>query len=299
MKIVLFSDLCYSWLNYKKCSVKISTHVIYSRTVTKHIIPAFPNKKCHDLSESEIIAFINALYKKELSPKSIQDIVVIIKSIVKYGNIMKIMNLTLDLIPCPKVSKAKTQVLDNIEVKKIIQYMNVHQESKNIGIYISLYTGMRLGEICALTWEDIDLINDKIIVMKTMQRIYTDSGKTKVMVTAPKTEASAREVPIPQTLKNEIININNKEGYLLSNNNKCVEPKILQNHFKKIIKSLNFDDYSFHVLRHTFATHCIQCEVDIKSLSEILGHSSVNITLNRYVHSSFHTKIKQINKLNY
>ena len=300
MNEMLFNELSLEWLAYKKCSIKISTYARYTRVVLKNIDPILGLIKCRELNEHDIILFVNSLSLKNMSSKSIQDIVVIVKAIIKYGNMMGVTHVILNLIPCPKVVVKKMEVLSLIQIQKLNQYLLRHPSSKNIGIILSLYGGMRLGEICALTWDDIDLENNKIIVNKTMQRIYIDEYNTKVIISNPKTESSSREIPICSFLKEQLLMMDYKDGFVLrGTKGKYVEPKVLQNHFKKIIKEIGECEFSFHILRHTFATQCIQCDVDVKSLSEILGHSSVNITLNRYVHSSFHTKMKQIAKLTY
>lgn len=132
-----------------------------------------------------------------------------------------------------------------------------------------------------------------------MQRIYVDEGTTKVVVTTPKTDHSIREIPISDTLSHILHHNYHHNGYVLTNTSQYIEPRTLQKYFNQLTQNLHFKNINFHILRHTFATYCIECEVDIKSLSEILGHSSVNITLNRYVHSSFDTKEKQIKLLNF
>lgn len=296
---MLFSELCYEWLEFKKCSVKVTTMSTYMRTLERYIVVKLGDRNCDELKEVDMINYINELSTMNLSKKSIQDIVVILKSIVKYGNISGKLNIKLELIPCPRVPHKKTEVLTNEEVNHMLHYMKDHPSYKNIGIYIELYTGMRLGEISALTWEDIDIRRHRIHVNKTMQRIYVDEGTTKVVVTTPKTDHSIREIPISDTLSHILHHNYHHNGYVLTNTSQYIEPRTLQKYFNQLTQNLYFKNTNFHILRHTFATHCIECEVDIKSLSEILGHSSVNITLNRYVQSSFDTKEKQIKKLSY
>lgn len=296
---MLFNEVCNNWLEFKKCSNKISTISTYMKSIGKNISPALGDLDCNDLSEYDIVKYINGLNQKDLSDKYKQDIIVILKSIIKYGNVAGIFNLNLGLIPCPRASDKRVEVLTQVEIQNIIEYMENHPSYKNIGIYIGLYTGMRLGEICALRWEDIDLLEQKIYVNKTIQRVYIEEGKTKVVVLKPKTDNSIREIPISINLKKILIKENMKAGYILTGTSKYLEPRCLQKYFKKVALESHCQKTHFHILRHTFATQCIECGVDVKSLSEILGHASVNITLNKYVHSSFDTKVKQLKKLNY
>lgn len=296
---MLFSELCLNWLEYKRCSNKASTISTYMKSVEKNIIPFLGYIDCDNLEEKNIICFINSLNKTDYSEKYKQDIIVILKSIIKYGNMAKIFNLNLSLIPCPRASNKKVEVLSHQEVKNIIDYMENHESYKNIGIYIGLYTGMRVGEICALKWEDIDMLQQKIYVNKTMQRIYVERKKTEVVILKPKSENSIREMPISTILNNILVKNYKKQGYVLTGSSKYVEPRCLQKYFQKLTSELGCSKNNFHILRHTFATQCIECGVDIKSLSEILGHASVSMTLNKYVHSSFDTKTRQLKKLSY
>lgn len=298
MKDILFGDLCEEWLAFKYCSIKASTYARYSRVIKNYVNPLLGETECGQLKESDVIQFINNLNKRDLKPKTIQDISVIVKSIIKYGNMKKDMKLTLGLIPCPKVDATKIRILNSKEIKKIESQIQENDSLKNIGVLLSLFSGMRLGEICALRWEDIDLIDHKLEVTKTMQRIYV-GNKTKVIITTPKTNTSNREIPISDLLYDILLKIPDKKGYVLTSKEKYMEPRGLQRYFKKMMLSIDVDDVNFHALRHTFATYCIQCGVDVKSLSEILGHASVNITLNRYVHSSFQVKVTQLKKLDF
>lgn len=169
-----------------------------------------------------------------------------------------------------------------------------------LGILISMFTGIRIGELCALTWKDISLENNTIRIQRTMQRIQTpdDAAKTKVFILEPKSSSSVREIPIAKVLREYLEQQQKKEGYVLSGKvYKYVEPRTVQNRFKGIMKNCNIDNASFHTLRHTFATRCIEIGFDIKSVSEILGHANVNITLNRYVHPSMDSKQKNMDML--
>lgn len=183
-------------------------------------------------------------------------------------------------------------------------YILDNPEPCNIGILVCLFTGLRIGEICALRWEDISLSEQTIYIHQTLQRIQNLSDnvpKTKIIITTPKSACSIRTIPLPDELYNILIKHQKASvGYLLTNDdNKFVEPRTLQNKFKKILKDIRITDTNFHTLRHTFATRCIELGFDIKSLSEILGHATVNITMNRYVHPTLEMKKENMQKLSY
>ena len=161
-------------------------------------------------------------------------------------------------------------------------------------------SGIRIGELCALQWKDIDLEKRILTVRKTIQRIQCRDNfkKTKLIITEPKSESSKRHIPIPEFMIEFLKKFQDKtEQYILSDNYKPIEPRTMQYRFAKILKNVNLPSVHFHALRHMFASNCIKLGFDVKALSEILGHSSVEITLNRYVHSSFEQKIEYMNRL--
>lgn len=177
--------------------------------------------------------------------------------------------------------------------------MNIYK----FGVLLSLYTGIRIGELCSLQWQDFSSCGDVLSVRKTIQRVQntnsTADRKTKVIITEPKSQCSKRDIPIPTFLMEYIRRFRAEDSaFVLSGQQeKYVEPRTMQNHFKRYIKQSGIAPAGFHALRHTFATRCVEVGFEIKSLSEILGHSSVTITLNRYVHSSFELKANNMNKL--
>ena len=162
-----------------------------------------------------------------------------------------------------------------------------------------MYSGLRIGELCALTWDDIDFKNGVVRVSKALQRVPDKSGKgkTALIVTSPKSKTSVRDIPVPAFVL-DILKQNGRSGYILSGTNKSVEPRTMQNRFKAVLKDCGVRCANFHLLRHTYATVCIESGFDAKTVSELLGHSNVNITLNRYVHSSMEMKKKCVAGLN-
>lgn len=195
------------------------------------------------------------------------------------------------------------RVLSVKEQDALVRVLLDEMDLFKFGVLLSLYTGIRIGELCALQWEDIDIPSSILKVRKTMQRIQETargaSRKTKVIITEPKSKCSLREIPLPSFLVAFAIRFKSQaETYVLSaGKNKYIEPRTMQNHFKKYIRLAGIDSANYHALRHTFATRCVELGFEIKTLSEILGHANVNITLNRYVHSSLKLKYDNMNKL--
>lgn len=202
----------------------------------------------------------------------------------------------------PKINKKEIQILSNKEKQKLEKYCIEQNSLKSLGILICLNTGLRVGEVCALRWENIDFETRRIHVEKTIERIYSkEENKTIVIIDTPKSMTSIRTIPINSKLYNILKQMRGKckktDFVLTGLSDHYVEPRNYQYNFKEILKKSKIKRYKFHTLRHTFATNCIEAGMDIKSLSEILGHADVSITLNIYVHSSDKTKRKYLEKI--
>lgn len=206
----------------------------------------------------------------------------------------------------PTVHKKELEILTEDEQKRLVNAIKSEITYENIGILLSLYSGLRIGEICALQWQDINLQAGTISVTKSMQRISvadtaTTGIKTAVIVDTPKSQKSIRTIPIPNFLQSELKKLSKNcspASYVLTGSeNSYTEPRAYQYKFKKYLKQAGIRDINFHALRHTFATRAIEQNIDVKALSEILGHATVNFTLERYVHISFNFKKQNIEKL--
>ena len=239
-----------------------------------------------------------------LAPKTVTDILTIVKSTIeyaKYRGFSIICNLSKLSV---KKNEKKMRVLSHSEQQALTKVLVDEMDRYKFGVFLSLYTGIRIGELCALQWEDFCISQNTLRIRKTMQRIQDlENGsvsKTKIIITEPKSQCSVREIPLP-TFIMDIAKpfITSPKTYVLTGNNRYVEPRTMQNRFKSYVKESQIDDANFHALRHTFATRCVEVGFEIKSLSEVLGHANVNITLDRYVHSSFDLKCANMNKLDF
>ena len=250
------------WLASVKTNRKESTYSKYKYVYEHHIQPNIGTRPLCDISQSDI----NTIITEELSNSTCKSILCVINSIIAYYNRQFDMN----------ISNLKYQ----------------------IGIYICLSTGLRLGEVCALKWSDIDLEQGLLHVNRSVSRIPIEEGstKTKLIEQSPKTECSKREIPLSNQLCSLLNNQKRKGEYVLKGTGPT-DPRTLQYKFKDILTKAGIDDTNFHVLRHTFATNSISCDTDVKTVSEILGHSDVQVTLNRYVHPSMEVKRAHMNTL--
>ena len=259
----------------------------------KHIIPAFGTMNCQELNRKDVYCFIQNKLNSGLSARYVSDLIVLMKSIYKYAHREYNIKNEFDSIVMPKKVKREIRILSKTELEKLKSYINANPSSTGLALMISLLTGLRIGEICALKWDDLDLSNRVLSVKNTIQRIqcYNEKQKTKLIITEPKSESSIRVIPIPDCLAKSInMNKGQPGHYVLTDTNIPLEPRTLQYRFVKSLKNANLPSVHFHSLRHLFSTNAIATGFDIKTLSEILGHSSVEVTLNRYVHSSIERK---------
>lgn len=304
----LFSEIALEWYESIKLNTKISTQNKYYNMLKNYILPEYGNKTFDVITYEFIEAHCKVLLEsggkagRGLSPKTVSDVLSVIRSISKFA-IRKGIYVASDA-NCVQVKQCakNMRVLSEIEQNQLCSYILEKPEASNIGILVCLFTGLRIGEICALRWEDISFLNQTMYIHHTLQRVQTQSDnglRTKVIITEPKSLCSIRTIPLPDELCKILIKYQKStNGYLLTNDScKFIEPRTMQNKFKKILKSTGIADANFHTLRHTFATRCIEAGFDVKSLSEILGHATVNITMNRYVHPTLDMKKKNMQKL--
>ena len=294
-----FEVVTEEWLKYKKNTVKKSTYYNYSYSVAKYLYPSFAGKNITKIKNYN--NFIEEL-SDTLSPKTVRDIVTKLKEIINFYEEEHNTKLNIKKMSLPKMNKKEIQILSNKEKQKLEKYCIEQNSLKSLGILICLNTGLKIGEVCALRWENIDFESKKIHIEKTIERIYSkEENKTIVIIDTPKSITSVRTIPINSKLYNILKQIRGKskktDFVLKGSSEHYVEPRNYQYHFKEILKRNKVKKYKFHTLRHTFATNCIEAGMNIKFLSEILGHADVSITLNIYVHSSDKAKRKYLEKI--
>ncbi|MBO5164283.1 MAG: site-specific integrase [Ruminococcus sp.] len=291
-------ELFEEWLSAVKLRVKESTYANYRMKADKHILPEFGGMRYEQLTVQMLHSFIENKLKCGLSAKYVSDIVIVFKSMAKYiSRIHGFKNLLADVI-LPKVTKKEMKLFSENQQNQLCNYLLKNPDNTSVCVLLSLYTGLRIGEICGLKWDDIDFEKSILTVRRTVQRIRTGVHGTKLIVDSPKSRSSKRSIPIPNFLANILQKFrDNNDFYILSGNSKITEPRTMQRKFKSILKKANLPSINYHALRHMFATNCIKIGFDVKTLSEILGHASVETTLNRYVHSSMERKTQCMNLL--
>lgn len=316
---LLFSEVCCEWLSAISGTVRESTYVKYYNLCKNHIIPRIGRISCRNMTEEQLRLFLEeqrgkrdndrSHSKKEsekyLSDSSVQTLCTIINAVLKYAASNKYMD-ALPAVTYRKERNAQIEILSDQDQKRLVRCMLREPDSSRIGILVCLYTGIRIGEICALKWDDIDTEYGTLQIRKTIQRIQNirsddqTSAKTQLCIDSPKSIHSHRMIPLPAFLC-EIIDKNLTRipgAYFLSGDPyKPMEPRTYQYRYKRYLREAGIRESNFHVLRHTFATQCVGLGFDVKSLSEILGHSSVSITMNKYVHPTLEMKREQMSRL--
>lgn len=297
------SDFCDEWLKVNKNKIKESTFVKYSSALEKYIKPQLGFYSVTDLTALTLEKFSSELiFKNDLSAKTVRDILTLLKSILKYSAKQNTDFIIPEII-YPKVEAKEISVLSVSEQSELIQYLSSGSDKKKLGVLLSLLTGLRVGEICALKCGDISIQNKTIKISSTMQRIKdvsSNSTKTKIIISSPKSTKSIRIIPLSGLALKlcEKLKTDNDNAFLLTGQTESfIEPRSMQNALKRYAKDCGICKIHFHTLRHTFATRCVEVGFEIKSLSEILGHSSIQVTLDRYVHSSIELKRQNMNKL--
>ena len=288
-----FGEVARLWLNCIKNTVKESTYSNYIMKIEKHILPDIGGIDYEKLTADVLNAFVSCKLSAGFSSKYVSDISVLIKSVCKFAHASYGYDNKAEFMVLPKKEKrSDKKLLTDREQDSLNTWLAKNITSSNAGIAFSAATGIRIGELCALKWSDIDFEKSTITVSKTMQKIKNHKGRgTKIVITSPKSHTSLREIPIPEFLKDTLLKLKRgNDCFFLTGTRFFVEPRTMQYRFKSILKKLDLPQVNFHSLRHMFATKCVSLGIDVKTLSEILGHSSVRITLDRYVHSSMARK---------
>lgn len=298
---IKFKNYCKEWKEQKKKYVKESTLCAYDLIIKKHLIVEFGEMFIRDINAYLIQGMIDKKIQFGLNQKTCRDILVVLKMIINSAVKDNYCNyFTINIIFPTKKNINKIDVFTVSEEKKLINYLKSNFCFMNLGIIICLYSGLRIGELCALKWKDIDIESKTIRVTKTLQRIYSSDEKSKVIIDSAKTINSNREIPLADELIKCIkpfYKILNKEFYVLTNHEKYTEPRTYRNYYIKKLEEIGIRKIKFHSLRHTFATRCIEASVDYKTLSVILGHSNISTTLNLYVHPNYEQKKKCIESM--
>lgn len=307
-KKVLFAFIAEEWMETQKPLLKETSIAKYEGILARYLIPEFGEIQVAEITRDKVLQFLQRLLMPQegkedgLAPKTVTGIFSVLKIILdyakRYGNVSV---ADLQDLPVKQVRKP-LRVLSVNEQHLLENYLTADMDCSRFGIMLCLYTGIRLGELCALKWEDISFTDRTLHVHRTMERVPAkgeSNSKTKIIVTPPKSSCSVRYIPIPDKVFHLAQEMKGpQDAFLLTGSaNKFMEPRTMENHFLAAVKKSGIDRANFHALRHTFATRCVELGFDAKSLSEILGHASVRITMDRYVHPTMEAKQRNMDRL--
>lgn len=302
-----FNCLFDMWYDSKIGKVRESTLAIYRCHLDAHLRPILGKKYLSNLTAEKLnelrktsLAMRND-GKGRLSAKTQIDVLRTLNNVLKFGMRNGYINRQIQA-EYPKAEQKRMNVLREKELKALEAVVYSHFDQREaIGIVLALYTGLRVGELCGLCWEDIDIENGTIYVQRTVQRIGVQGQKKKtaIIIGEPKSAKSKREIPIPDHLLTVLreLKCGQSSTFFLSDSEKCYEPRRMQAAFHRYLDKAGLSRRGIHCTRHTFATRWVEQGIDIKTLSEILGHTNIRTTLDKYVHISEKVKRENINKI--
>lgn len=286
--------LAQDWLAQKRPLVKPATYAIYHSHIRTHILPYFGS--CQEFTEENVQAFVLRLIDQGMAIKSVKDILVVLKMLGRHAAKQGLMPSPAWDIQFPAWQRADApQLLPSPAQRVLVKYCRENFSFKNLGILLGLFTGLRIGELCALRWRDFNRADGTLCVHSTIGRDYDG----RPVVSTPKTPSSLRTVPIPAGLKtflSPFARAMEADTFIVSGTTSPVAPRLLRTHFHRLCRSIGIPDIRFHALRHSFASRCIAAGCDVKTVSSLLGHSSVSTTLELYVHPTLEQKRRAVEK---
>lgn len=299
---ITFNKGCEEWLALKRNLIKESSYLNYKFKINKYLRPDLGKKTLERLSKYDMNKYIAKLSSREdISDNTIKDCVLFLKAIFKFAKKKYKIDFDLDFNFRLNNNINELEVFNDYENEILKNYVLSSKKITDLGVLISLYSGLRIGEVCGLKWGDMDFENRVIYVKRTVQRLYFGEKKSEIIVSTPKSKKSIRQIPLSKILYKKMKPLRkffSNEDYIITGlHNKYTEPHVYRYTYKNMLKECKIPYRKYHCLRHTFATRCIRVGMDVKSLSEVLGHASIGITLDTYVHSSYETKKKYIDKL--
>ncbi len=277
------------WKGVKSRLVKPSSLATYVINAEKHVLPVFGDRVTFTAADVQAFAF--SLLGSGLSVKTVRDVLIVLRMITAYGSCMGWTGWTGGRIALPAGREAaRPQIFTVAQQRSLMAALSSLPTPRNVGLYLCLCTGLRIGEVCALRWSDVDLQAGVVSVSRTIGRIYVSEGgrrATKIVIGTPKTATSRREIPLGPVAAALLAAVRPQsaaDSYLLTGTPRPLEPRLYRSYYVRLVRRLGLPAVKFHGLRHTFATRCIESGCDCKTVSSLLGHASVSTTLNLYVH---------------
>lgn len=298
-----FKRVADAWKEEKRRYVKISSYAAYMQLLNCHILPFMASRDVPDDDTLQLLA--DKMLYEGIGIKTVKDTLLVFKMIIHYGSKTKAWGPVDTRVHYPTQREVQKMppVMDKNYQHKLLDYLRTHISFRNLGIFLCLHSGLRIGEVCGLRWKDLDIQENVIHVNKTVQRIFLRDGVEQLYflsIDSPKSASSRRDIPISAELLKIIrplrkITVDNY--FVLSNAPMPIEPRNYREYYKRLLRELDIPQVRFHALRHSFATRCIESKCDYKTVSAILGHASITTTMDLYVHPGFEEKKRCIEKM--
>lgn len=292
---IYFTELAQLWFHNKDKRIKKSSRTNYMHILQKNILPHLGGCRLEDLSPEKILQLLAKLQEKGYANSTINFYVTVLRSILREG--IKRKCLPESLLESCVVRHCKKEAASISDMDSMLMKTFLLEKSNpfSAGLLLSRSTGIRIGELCGLKWEDFDFDKNVFFIRRTVSRIANPvpeaAPKTILYIRSPKSSSSRREIPIPQYLREMLYRLKKEdEDYFLTGTPHCTEPRNVQKRFKTVLRHCNLPDYNFHALRHGFASACLEGGGDYKTISSILGHASVKTTMDIYIHTSLAQK---------
>ena len=278
-------NLCNDYIEHRKSSIKASTVARYKVIIYNYISPQIGRISAKNITRQQTEQFYKDLAKKGLTDNTIHDIGIFLRSVYNWANTEYGYENNCKQVSLPRLQKKTITILTDCEKQIVLKY-------GDLSARLALLMGLRIGEVCGIMGQDIE--DGVLTVNRTVQRIQ-DKETTKVIITPPKTENSRRQIPVPKQIADELITAS--ENYIITGCKRLTEPRVIQYQWKQFCKKRGLRDTKFHTLRHTFATTALEAGVDVKTLSEMLGHANVSTTMDLYCHPTLKHKQECMKKI--
>lgn len=302
-----FAELASQWLMSVSHGIKESTLAHYEYTLNRYLLPIFGGLSLQALDVQQLeLGILQVISPADgshlpLGASSSRECLTMLRRICKYAAHLRLMRSVEIMVKLPQMVQNRTKPLSVQEQSVLEAFVLRNPTARKVGLLLQMQIGLRIGEVCGLQWGDFDFKAGTLTIRRTVSRIYGREGKTKIVVQTPKTRSSAREIPIPRELVALLRTLRGKASpnawFLSGNEDKPVEPRCYRKSIRGYLRRASVRLVHPHVLRHTFATTCLQTGCDIKTLSEMMGHADANVTLKRYVHSDMNHKRSEMERI--
>ena len=283
-----FETAAQKYLECARKRLRPTSYATYMQLLNERVLPFWEGKKLAKIKNDDMQQFVDCLALQGRTLHVVRDCVSLVKLVLKDARKDGEKVLTNFDLAYPKNIKRspKRDFLTNEEYKKLINYC-IRNQKRCLPVLIAATTGLRNGEVCGLKWSDIDFATKRIRIVRSVKRVNIPGEGSFLEISNPKTESSIRTIPVPEITMSALMECKPKSDcFVASGKETPTEPRTLRQKYGRILRASGIQQHTFHALRHTFASRCINAGGDARAVADILGHRDVEMTLNVYTHSS-------------